>query len=53
VRLVRNRDLREQFGRAARAQACDWSWDAVFDGLYQVYGEAPQWTRAAPSPVPA
>lgn len=39
LNIVRDRALRERLGRAARTLASDWSWDAVFDGLYEVYAD--------------
>ena len=40
VRLARDPALRCQLGRTARIRARAWSWDSVFDELYEVYGAA-------------
>jgi glycosyltransferase involved in cell wall biosynthesis len=37
--LVRNHALRLRLGNAARARALRWSWDTVFDRLYEIYTE--------------
>jgi glycosyltransferase involved in cell wall biosynthesis len=40
VMLARNEGLRRRMGREARKTALGASWDAVFGGVYEAYGEA-------------
>lgn len=40
IALVRDPALRMRLGAAGRAHALAWSWDAVFDGVYETYAEA-------------
>jgi hypothetical protein len=37
--LALNQSLRCRLGRAAHARARQWTWDAVFKRLYELYGE--------------
>ena len=37
LRLAGDAPLRQRLGRAAQARARDWSWDSVFDDVYDVY----------------
>jgi glycosyltransferase involved in cell wall biosynthesis len=37
VQVIRDHVLRSRLGDGARASALKWSWDAVFDRLYEVY----------------
>jgi phosphatidylinositol alpha 1,6-mannosyltransferase len=39
VEVATDRSLRCRLGRSARTRALDWSWDAAFDSLYDVYAE--------------
>ncbi len=38
---IRDKTLRVRLGTAARARALAWSWDRVFDQLYDIYAETP------------
>ncbi len=37
VRLAKGKELLARMGRAAREQALRWSWDCVFDAVYDAY----------------
>jgi phosphatidylinositol alpha 1,6-mannosyltransferase len=39
IMVVRDQALRARLGKGARACALAWSWDAVFDRLYEVYAD--------------
>jgi phosphatidylinositol alpha 1,6-mannosyltransferase len=39
IMVVRDEALRARLGKGARACALAWSWDAVFDRLYEVYAD--------------
>jgi phosphatidylinositol alpha 1,6-mannosyltransferase len=53
VRLARDPLLRERLGQGARRRAAAWSWDAVFDGVYDAYRTVMAAGAAVPSAVPA
>ena len=38
VRLMQDRELRQDMGRAARSFSCSKAWDGVFDQVYRTYG---------------
>jgi glycosyltransferase involved in cell wall biosynthesis len=39
IMVVRDRALRARLGKGARESALEWSWDRVFDRLYEVYAD--------------
>jgi glycosyltransferase involved in cell wall biosynthesis len=53
VRVVHDHELRVRLGRGARIAALRWSWEAVFERLYQVYADTARMGDPARTLAPA